>query len=611
MLGILFLFFVFSNGFFINNYFLPSKDSKISLISFFVLGSLLSVTSIQVLQIFFHNFPLSIAVYFLMSLLALLHISTKLKEKLAEFSFKKEYILQALLFIFVFVLFQRSFSYDNFTKTFLISSNLFHDFGAHIPFARFFPNADNYIPEIPFFSNSGLTYHYFFDFYAGVLELLGIRLDIAVNLISALSLYFLFNLIFQFSDKLFKKRIVGVMASILLLFNSDLSFLQVIGKHGLSIQAIYNHNQYILGNFLGLGLKGNFLNVNVYLNQRHLILALLWFFSIIYIFLFLKDKLSSRTIILLGIVIGVFPYWHSSALISLYIVLFSLAIFFENLRKRILSAVLISLIFALPQLVYVKLHSFNQIEFIPGFIVHDALSIKNFLLFWIWNLGVAIPFIFFGFLKSNSTQRKIFLSFMTLFILGNLFKFSRDIFDNHKFFNIWIIAVNMYIGWGFLQVYKKNNAGKIVVVVAILLMTISGILHLLVVKNDVYARIPDYKHSKLVEWIDHNLPRKSIFLTNGDIYDPISIDGRRTFLGRPQFVFLYGGDPSHRIKQREKLLSGGNLKDIKNTFASEKIDYVIIYKKEFIINAYSANYSFFENNFKKIYEDKTGAIYEI
>ena len=240
------------------------------------MGSLISVTLIYTLLALIRDLPTSLIVYFGASISIFF---TRFLNKIYGEPNLKKYCLVLPLIGLIYYFFNKSFSYDNASKGFLISSNTYMDFGAHIPFARFLTSGGNSSFEVPFYAGKNFIYHYFFDFYVGILEFLGMRIDLAFNIISVLSLFFLLVVIYELAYLLFKNRYVGLLSSLLIIFNSDLSFIQVFKKYGLSIVGLYNHNEYFMRELWGVVIKGNFLNINVYLNQRHLIFALLWFFS--------------------------------------------------------------------------------------------------------------------------------------------------------------------------------------------------------------------------------------------------------------------------------------------------------------------------------------------
>jgi hypothetical protein len=137
---------------------------------------------------------------------------------------------------------------------------------------------------------------------------------------------------------------------------------------------------------------------------------------------------------------------------------------------------------------------------------------------------------------------------------------------------------------------------------------LSGLFHLLVVKNDVVTKIPDTKNIGLVQYLNKN---NSIMLTNGEIYDPLSIAGYRTFLGRPHYVFLYGGDPSIRLAEKENVLGGKNKQEIRRILKVERIKYIIVYKNKLVPNLFPVNIRNLNKNYKKTYEDNFGIIYKI
>lgn len=559
MLGFIFLLALFHNGYFIQRVVFDKRFAALTPISSFLLGSIFGITLIFLCLLIGQNLLYSLFIYFGISLLILAVSFKKKFLTIAGIKLNRNLLLNLILFCITFFAFQKTFSYTP-DKSFLIASNLYQDFGAHIPFIRYFSSGHS-VMEVPFFAGEGLTYHFMFDFYSGILENLGLRIDIAINLISALSLVFFFNMLFKYSKTLVKSAAAGVLTCVFFILNSDLSFIQIIQKYGVSLVSYYQRNTYIEGNILGFPINGNFLNINAYMNQRHLIFGLLWFLYVVFIFIARgKKELNNKEVILLSVAIGIFPFWHLPILISLYLVLTGIWVFFKDLRRDILRVVLLSLIVVIPQLLVIKQHSVGQILFNPGFMVAADFTLKSFSLFWLWNLGVLIPLAILGFIKSNLLLKKVSLAYLGIFISANLFQFSPNMFDNHKFFNAWVISLNILAALGTVYLFKKNGMPRVVSVLAVLLVTLSGTLNLFVLKNDIKTQIPDYRRSDIIRWINSNTNPNAIFLTNGEIYDPIQINGGRTFLGRVHYIYLYGGDATKRINMRETVFRGNDIK---------------------------------------------------
>jgi hypothetical protein len=78
---------------------------------------------------------------------------------------------------------------------------------------------------------------------------------------------------------------------------------------------------------------------------------------------------------------------------------------------------------------------------------------------------IKFNFIPLGFIIAAKNEKKILLSFLSLFIIGNLFQFSPEIAANHKFFNFFIIAGGMFSAYFLHFLWKKNNSLKPFVIV--------------------------------------------------------------------------------------------------------------------------------------------------
>ena len=527
---------------------------------------------------------------------------------------KKEVIFFCLL-LFSFWFFAKSFGYNSSSGQFLIASNLYQDFGAHIPFIRSFSLGSNYPAEVPFFASANLIYHFMFDFFASIFEFLGLRIDMALNLISAISFGFLTVIIFYFSSELFKSKKVGIISCLLFVFNSSLSFLSFLSVNhfGFNLILAFWRNSFYIGNGpLGDSTVSVFWNLNTYVNQRHLIFGMLFGIWIIYCLLFqVSKKIEKKQFVFLGLLLGLLPFWHISVFLALYIFFLGLLIIFPDKRKQIIILLLTSFIIALPQIILIKSGSKALISFIPGFLISDRLSINNFLIFWIWNLGLSIITIPLGFFLSNKMQRKIFLCFLPILIIVNIFQFGNYMFDNHKFINLWIIFANFYSALVIIIMWNKNNLFKILSMIILFFLVLSGLINFMVVKNDVFAKIDDYPNNKLMSWVLKNISNNEVIVTNGEIYDPASLIGKKIFLGLPRYIYLYGEDPSNRQAEKKKILSGDNINEIKSLTKGNKIKHVIFYKNSFAKNETEGNLTLYRKYFKIDYEDSNGVVFEI
>ena len=150
MLWLLFLISIFTNGAILSRRFLGStKNGLIASVNTFIVGSLVSTSFIYILSSYIFKALLpSLVVYFFLSLFLVLINFKDLKLLKPKFG-KKEVIFFCLL-LFSFWFFAKSFGYNSSSGQFLIASNLYQDFGAHIPFIRSFSLGSNFPAEVPF-----------------------------------------------------------------------------------------------------------------------------------------------------------------------------------------------------------------------------------------------------------------------------------------------------------------------------------------------------------------------------------------------------------------------------------------------------------------------------
>ena len=360
-------------------------------------------------------------------------------------------------------------------------------------------------------------------------------------------------------------------------------------------------------------ISGGFWNLNVLTNQRHFALPLA---ISLFIFYFLikaektNRKLSLKLAALFGILIGIFSFLHGAVFIMSVAVLCCMFLLFPKQRIPILIILLIAFFASLPRTFFLlNVESANIFRINPGYLVANNLTAGNWISYWLLNLGLGSILIPLGFFLSKKTERKIFIAFFVLFVIGNIFQFSPDIATNHKFFNLWIIVSNIYISFVLYKLWQKNFYVKLLVLIFIFFLTFSGVIDFFAIKNDNLIAISDYPKNPDVSWILKNTPQDAVFLNSNYIYNPASIAGRKIFLGWPYFSWSLGYDTNGRDLLSHQLLASQNIGLECKILKQNKIKYIIIQDK----NDIPVNKTFFDKTFSKIYYNKitTTKIYSV
>jgi hypothetical protein len=239
--------------------------------------------------------------------------------------------------------------------------------------------------------------------------------------------------------------------------------------------------------------------------------------------------------------------------------------------------------------------------FDPGYLVGN-LNVFSFIYYWVLNLGLTSFLAPLGFVLAPKETKKIFLPFVGLFIIGNLFRFSPDIAANHKFFNLFLVGANFFTSYLLLYLWKKGSFMKLVVAIFLFFLTLSGIIDFFPIINDRYIEIADIKTNSSSEYIFTNTPKDAVFLNAKFLYDPASLAGRKIYLGWPYFPWSAGYDTDARNLKMGSMLNPVDKDSLCFLLAKEGIDYVEI-QNPTALEGIIIDYSFFEENFFKIHED--------
>ena len=106
--------------------------------------------------------------------------------------------------------------------------SVFSDYAPHTAMIRSFSWGNNFPTQYPHFGGEDVKYHFMFQFLAGNLEYLGLRMDIAYNLISILSLESFLMMLYMITVRITGSRAAGVLGSCLFFFRSGTAFFRYV-----------------------------------------------------------------------------------------------------------------------------------------------------------------------------------------------------------------------------------------------------------------------------------------------------------------------------------------------------------------------------------------------
>ncbi len=163
----------------------------------------------------------------------------------------------------------------------------FSDFSPHTALIRSFSHGRNFPTEYPHFADDGIRYHFMFLFFTANLEFLGLRMDLAFNLLGTLALVGFCLLLGSLGVLLTGRRGVFLLGPMLLFFRASTSFVPFLaglvkssaGSVATFFSLLFSQKDFIGSTpYDGWGIW----TYNVFGNQRHL----LWGASVLLLVLF-------------------------------------------------------------------------------------------------------------------------------------------------------------------------------------------------------------------------------------------------------------------------------------------------------------------------------------
>lgn len=485
---------------------------------------------------------------------------------------------------------------------------VYGDYAPHTAMMRSFSLGDNFPTQYPHFGGEDVKYHFMFQFLVGNLEYLGIRIDIAYNMLSVFALLGFLMMLYSIARRLTGSGAAGVVTVALFFFRSSFTFFRYLWEHlraGDLLKTLAENTSFI-------GYTPNedwgLWNFNVYLNQRHLAFGLLIAALVLWYYLdlveagcshsekglaWMKNRLFSAEAwkirnpegaLAAGLALGLTAFWNGAAVIGGLLILLGFAVFSDGKLDYLVTAVTAVLFSVLQSKVFIR-GSAVEADFYWGFISEDK-SLAGVLWFLIQMSGIffAGAVLLLPLLKKR-LHRVLTVSCLFPVVFAFCFSLTPDITVNHKY--IMISYAFLAVLWaGLLAGLWKGKDGsrrfaavirRAAAVLLAVCLTATGIYDFVVIlrNNGPGHRVTVNMESTLTDWLAEHLDSEDLLLTPEYSMSETTMSGVMMYLGWPYYAWSAGYDTYGRAQKAVEIYTSEDPAAVDKLVKEEKITYIL------------------------------------
>jgi hypothetical protein len=486
----------------------------------------------------------------------------------------------------------------------------------------------NFPPQAPYFSGQPLTYYYFSDFHAAIVNTMFGRffpeiLDL-LNPFLAMTFFFsVFALTYQFT----KKKIFSAVSGIAAVLYGNMGFIGLIKN---LIDKKLNYFTLVTTNPFNSDM--NYLQMtpmsDYFLQNRPMMVGLPALVIIILLLFSIKEgnKKYLAKLIIAGVIAASLIKFQLFGFIISWI-FFGVYFGLKLVLKKIKFAKLVKyiLIFGFPSILAGLMFASGNVGgrslvkmFLDSFSwgawqKHDAVW---FIYFLIGNLEIGFLIFILGvFFKRTWKTFEIASLYITAFILAAIpltMRFTIYEFDMLKFFYYLIPFICVLMAYFFANLKHKRITVLFFIIITIIssLTSINLLVHSYLNKTEGYS----YSDYKAGIWTIGNTPQKSVFVTMPTVHSaPTDIGGRLRIISYINWPYSHGfnvGDDNvfSRVKDVEAVYSTGDISQVRLKYGANYVYYSQDERSQFP----NAGKLFDDNkNLKLIYNQDGTKIYAI
>lgn len=531
-----------------------------------------------------------------------------------------------------------------------VGLSVFSDFAPHLGMIRSFSLGNNFPTMYSHYAGEDIRYHFMFQFLAGNLEFLGLRLDWAFNLPSALSLISVFLLLYVLAVRLSGIRAVGYLSTLFFAFRCSPSFFSYLAEvpKGMSVRDALWMN---IG-FIGYTTHEDWglWNLNVYCNQRHLAFGICALLLVLHLFIpclyamaerwqrrqgmpavdaeqkqslvrmavdFLNFSLLSADgwkaesylrPVVLGLLLGLTAFWNGATLLATIMVLFVLAVVSDRRVEYLITAVITTVLSLIQNNFFMEGLAVGGAKFQFGFIAENTTLFGT--LDYIARLtGILFLVLFAAFAVVRGVRRWVLVAFSAPFVFSFLVSLTVDVTVNHKYIMVSIMLMNIFAAILIVKLFAmKNIAMRILCVGLVVLMTITGYYDY---RTVIKRNHPDYNlkfsmEDPLVDWIDENTTSQDVFLTPYYALSRAVMGGAMLFEGHGYYPMTAGYDTNKRYALTKEMYEADSVRELQGLIEENGIDYIIVDIDARQSLDYELNEAVFDAAYEKVYVEGDG-----
>ncbi len=521
-----------------------------------------------------------------------------------------------------------------------VSYSVSSDFAVHLGMIRSFSYGNNFPTQYSHFAGEDIKNHFMFEFLVGNLEYLGMRIDLAFNIPSILSMLSTCSLLYVLAVKIVGAKFTGILGVVFFLFRSSPSFFRYLAElpSGTGVwQALLEKSDFVS---YTTNESWGLYNLKVYANQRHLCFSLSIMLLVLILFMpyvyemfrrlsvlkksedksdkgfkraFSEFALNSEAwlpkdptfSICMGVLLGAIAFWNGAVLIACLLVLFFMALASNHRLDYLITAIIAVCLSVLQSTLFVDGSAVSP-TFYLGFLADNQTfwGVIEFMLeLWGVLIVLCVTYLFMG----KGVKRYLMFVFLTPLIFALTFSLTPDISVNHKYVIISEMLVSIIVAWLISLVWRNRNLGcKALAVLLSIALTITGVYDFYVLtrinKNDLVYDMDD----PVITWINENSDSQDIFLTSYYSLHRVVLGGAMLYYGWPYYAWSAGYDTYYREAQVKLMYEASSSEELIYLITENNIRFIIVDNEVRTNEGYTVNEDVIASTYEAVYTEGDG-----